>query len=329
MKKKKLLTLTLLIILMLALISVYLIINSVNRAREERKAAESSSEEAGVPLFSVSADDIAEFSYEKDGVTVSAVRIGDKWRLSDDEKFPLKQSMAESIASGIASIATQRSVESGDDADFGLDEPSLTVLMATSEGDTYMVEFGDVNSFNSNTYIRYNGSVYMVKDELSSLCKTDRSSLIDITDAYPSALTSDSATSVQIIDCDGTTNTITDADGMSEIISIIKGAADFKDFAGYGLASEELDEYGVGEDALTVTLRYKTSVSSDGTSDTETQLDAYFSVRFGCGDDGEYYYAVPDGTMTYRTDEDTYRSILDYLHYTVPETESETEDSVL
>ncbi len=319
--------LAVLVLVMAALISAYLVISSVNRAKEEREAAESAAEEAGVPLFSMTADDIIGYTYEKSGVAVSVEKVGDEWQLSDDGKFPLKQSTAESIAAGIASLSTLRTVD-GDEADFGLDEPSLTVSVVTSGGASYKVEFGDVNTFNSNTYIRYNGSVYMIKDALSSLCKTDRSALIDITDSMPSALSADVLTSVQVTDTDGSTTTISDSDGMSGFFNIVKGAVTFKDFAGYGLDTDELDRYGVGDGALSVTFRYKTSASSDGTDTGDTQLDAYFTVRFGIGDDGEYYYAMPDGTVTYRTDESTYREICDYLDYTAPETESETSDAV-
>ena len=98
--------LAVLVLVMAALISAYLVISSVNRAKEEREAAESAAEEAGVPLFSMTADDIIGYTYEKSGFAVSVEKVGDEWQLSDDGKFPLKQSTAESIAAGIASLST-------------------------------------------------------------------------------------------------------------------------------------------------------------------------------------------------------------------------------
>lgn len=319
MKSKKAITLGILIVLLIALTATYAALTASNRAREEREAEEAENADAGVPLYEVEVSDIVTISYEKDSESISITRSGDTWCLVEDEKFPLKQTTCDSIAEKIAGISSKRSVEDGDEADFGLDEPVMTAAFSTANGESYTVEFGDVNSFNSCTYIRYDGRVYMIDDELTSLCKTDRTKLIDITDSFPSAIDDESVTAIELTDENGNTNTVTDSDGMSDLLEKIESVVTFKTYAGYGLSEDELDEYGVGSDAFTAKIRYKTSDSSD----SDTQLDAYFTVRFGSGVDSGYYYALPDGTMTYATNKEAFSEIAEYMDYTAPESESE------
>lgn len=135
-------------------------------------------EEAGIPLFSVSADALDTIAYQ-DGDTDVALTKGDDgvWTLDSDTLLPIDQTVVEELAANITGMTALR--ELGDDADvdsMGFATPEMSISF-TSGSDSYTLTVGDQNSMTNSYYARLGdaGPVYTVSiSDLSSLCKTPK-----------------------------------------------------------------------------------------------------------------------------------------------------------
>ncbi|MCI9449715.1 MAG: DUF4340 domain-containing protein [Clostridiales bacterium] len=324
MKKKNIILLAVLVAITAALLVTYFALNSA----ADKKAAQSEADNAEnlIALADYSADDIDGIKYTVGEKSETFVIRDGVWYLEDDEKFPLKQDILTALAKSMSSLAASRTVDKNeveDESALGFNEPKA--IINVSLGDvTYEYEFGAVNSFNSQTYLKTGDAVYMIDDKITSTLKTEHADLIDIKDKFPSEAQSEPV-SVTVRDADGRENIISDTDGMQKLTKIISSLMAKKDYALYGLGSEELTEQGITDDSASVTVKYKTSVSSD--TGENTKIDAVFKIFFGKDADGNYVYAVQDGSMTYNVSESDLTDIFEYIDYTSPETETaETEE---
>lgn len=169
MNKKKLLPLCILAGVVVVLALILAMLTLFGGAAEE---------EAGIPLFSVSADALDTIAYQ-DGDTDVALTKGDDgvWTLDSDTLLPIDQTVVEELVANITGMTALR--ELGDDADvdsMGFATPEMSISF-TSGSDSYTLTVGDQNSMTDSYYARLgdDGPVYTVSiSDLSSLCKTPK-----------------------------------------------------------------------------------------------------------------------------------------------------------
>lgn len=125
-------------------------------------------EEEGVALATPA--DTARLEWTSDGVTLALVKEDDSWSYADDGAFPLNQDVPEEMTGALSGLTASRVLEEPETlADYGLDDPSLTITATDEDGTAYTFAIGDQNEVTQEYYLLYNGDeskVYLVDSAL-------------------------------------------------------------------------------------------------------------------------------------------------------------------
>lgn len=168
---------------------------ALSRYNEEQESAQDAGAEADENV--VELEDIQRIDVAFEGERVSMQREGDAWIDVDDPAFPLDATYPEQMASALAQVTSTRSV-TGDLAEYGLDEPQLTISVTDAAGEVTTLLVGDRNGVTGLYYARLDGSetVYTIaSSEVSPFMRT-RYEMIE-TEAFPTVAT-DSVTRVTL-----------------------------------------------------------------------------------------------------------------------------------
>ena len=104
-------------------------------SKEEK--TESSEEESKTEVFSVKTDDIKSLEFIVDKKEVTFEKKDDSWVKKDETAFPVNQTTLDSAASAIEKVEADRVLEDVEDlTEYGLDSPSNTITVDTSDGTT-------------------------------------------------------------------------------------------------------------------------------------------------------------------------------------------------
>lgn len=198
-------------------------------------------------------------------------RDGDGWLYDDDEAFPvdgekIQELLGQFEAFGAAFVITD--VE--DYAQYGLDEPTCTIDLTA--GDTgYTIKLGDFSQMDEERYVDIgDGSVYLVSDDPMDQFEVELSDLIDDdelpdfeqvshitfagTQSYTVTREEDSGKSYSDEDVyfnqDGRP---LDTERVNSYLSTISGLST-DEYVTYNATDEELEQYGMNDPELTVTV---------------------------------------------------------------------------
>ena len=120
-------------------------------SKEEK--TESSEEESKTEVFSVKTDDIKSLEFIVDKKEVTFEKKDDSWVKKDETAFPVNQTTLDSAASAIETVEADRVLENVDNlTEYGLDSPSNTITVDTSDGTTKF-NIGDENTSTNQYYI--------------------------------------------------------------------------------------------------------------------------------------------------------------------------------
>ena len=298
-KKNKALPLLILVVILIALIGAYVLLQGM----QKDEGAEDEADTVTIQLADFAKDSIASITYGGEE-KITILNASGVWYLEGDEKFPLNQTLASKMAESIVGLSASKAVESEDLTEFGLDTPELEVNVKLTNGEEYIYSIGDVNSFNSMTYILTAGRVYMFTDSFSTNFAYDKDELMVISDAFPTDITDESIKSVTLRDADGAEKSY---DSTEATLSDIKKCFSFTDVNAYGLSEDEMASLGFNENGAAVVIKYSTA--TDTSTDAAT-LEATFTILLGEAD-GVRVYALKDGDMTYTVDSDLFDSIFE------------------
>ncbi len=301
MKKKRLIPLIVLCAALALVIALYAALSAYN---DENAAAADSTDgkESPVSVISVSEADITTIAYKSEKLDISLEKKNDRWIFPDDAAFPVDNAKVSKMISAVSSLTAQRTLDGTDAESYGLDEPKLTVTFKLAESE-YQLTLGDTNSYNSLSYLGFDGKVYMISDTLSSVFDVSKDDLFAVDDAFPSELTADSVSAVEIT-VNGETVTVSDSDGIGELVHALQKYCSFAKPEGYGLDEDGLAEYGIGEASPRVSVSY-----------TVASAKAVFDILFGESSDGKPCYTLPGSITTYSMDSEGYREIMNYIYY--------------
>lgn len=332
-KKNKALPLLILVAVLLVLVIGYLALSSANAKREAEEAAAAATDTT-IMLAEMDATAITQLRYrygENDWITLA--QSGGVWTLAEDAHYPLNQTTAAGLGSAIASIGAIRTVDEGEAADYGLDEPICEIHVSYGEGTTYKYAIGDRNSFNDAYYFRDDdGAFYMIASGLLTYFQTDLDDMlvldtalatlsngdivsVTVTDGEKSSTYTQTATEVE--DEDGNTTTAYDAD-VTALYDLFC-ELDLQSWADYYADSTEMAEtYGI-DGTKSLTLTYKKAVSVNAGTETTastsqtTKVDATYTISFGQSVDGQVYYSPKGSTIVYTAADDVVDGIFAYL----------------
>lgn len=329
-KKNKALPLFILVGVLLVLVIGYAALSSANAKKEAEEAA-AAAEDTTIMLAEMDATAITELRYrygENDWITLN--QSGGVWTWAEDAHYPLNQTTAAGLGSAIASIGAIRTVDEGEAADYGLDEPICEIHVSYGAGTTYKYAIGDRNSFNDAYYFRDDdGAFYMIASGLLTYFQTDLDDMLVLDTALSTVSDGDivsvtvtdgeksntyTQTATEETDEDGNTTTVYDADVTALYDRFCE--LDLRAWADYYADSTDMAEtYGI-DSTRSLTLTYKKAVSVNsgtettfGTSQT-TKVDATYTIYFGSTADGQVYYSPKGSTIVYTAAADVVEGIL-------------------
>lgn len=308
-KKKKWLPLLVLVLLLAVLIIAYSAVTAANRKAAEEEANSANSENAVEMIAEYDSADAVTLSYtsKNTGETLSFVKKNGKWQYSEDEHFPLNQSIAEAMAGAISSIGVERSIDEGGPELYGLDDPAYIFNISYSDGTSREYKVGDMNSFNSEYYFMTGSRIYMISGNLLSYFNYSLYDMLEA-DSFPSDIDTDYISSISVKTPDGDI-TVSDSESAAELYKYI-AQLNFTDCADY-YAENAADEYGIdGTAGVAVSYKRAVSVSDESGAASTTRIDAVYNIYFGSADDeGRVYYSPAGSNMVYRMSGELYSNI--------------------
>ena len=255
---------------------------------KEEKTESSSEEESKTEVFSVKTDDIKSLEFIVDKKETTFEKKDDSWVKKDETAFPVNQTTLDSAASAIEKVEADRVLKKVDDlTEYGLDSPSNTVTVDTSDGTTKF-NIGDENTSTNQYYISKDdddSTVYVVAaDTVTPFMKSlydyaqgedfptiDSSTVKKVQvsedkDSYVLEENSDGAT--WDVSSDGSSDKETaDTTAAGNVTSGLGNFA-YDQFVNYN--AEDLSQYGLDKPYATITVDYQEEVKDDSTDSTES-----------------------------------------------------------
>ena len=255
---------------------------------KEEKTESSSEEESKTEVFSVKTDDIKSLEFIVDKKETTFEKKDDSWVKKDETAFPVNQTTLDSAASAIEKVEADRVLKKVDDlTEYGLDSPSNTVTVDTSDGTTKF-NIGDENTSTNQYYISKDdddSTVYVVAaDTVTPFMKSlydyaqgedfptiDSSTVKKVQvsedkDSYVLEENSDGAT--WDVSSDGSSDKETaDTTAAGNVTSGLGNFA-YDQFVNYN--AEGLSQYGLDKPYATITVDYQEEVKDDSSDSTDS-----------------------------------------------------------
>lgn len=310
-KKNPILTLCLLALALAALLIGYKVLAGVN---DRREAAEAEAAAAGEDTVTVAAFDPAdmtalEYRYGSGEVLRFEV-VNGAWRYAADPRFPLDAQALASMGTSVSSIAAVRTVDEGEPADYGLDEPVCEVTAEYGGAGRHVYKTGDYNSFAGAYYLMADGDIYLVSSNLTSVFSKSLDDLI-VRDTIPASewTTREYVSSVTVRDGDAE-RVITDAEEIDGILTELSRVY-LRTVADYFTEEEEREAAGLdGSRAVTVAYRKAVSTSDSEGNSTTNYLDTSYTLLFGNEGETGTYASPLTSTILYEVDAETVSGLL-------------------
>lgn len=338
MNKKRIITLSILVITAAIMFGVYYFVSNTKFDDENNTSPVSTSK----VLISENYADIVKLSFRVNNGDLLDFRRGTDgvWHYINDESFPVDPNSLNDMAMAISSVSASREIEEGNTGEFGLDDTALMIHAEFGSGGHYDLMIGNENSFNSSTYLLFEGEkVYMFSDSISEKFDKTLYDLIKLDDPEADVDTN-YLDSIVIKDGSGNTNTISDTAGIRAAFAQ-SDVYDCLDWVKYAVSEADFAEYGINPDSARMIINYKAAVAatdSNGNAIT-TRVPRTYEIIFGnsftssdgLGNESEYvYYTVTGSTILYKISISAFNETMEYLSY-APENEdkdTETPDEV-
>ncbi|MEG2174192.1 MAG: DUF4340 domain-containing protein [Oscillospiraceae bacterium] len=122
-----------------------------------------------IPLHLPDADSISEISWTRDDMTLTLAREGEGWRYVGDDRFPLDESMAQTMLTTLSTLSASREIPDVTDfARYGLKHPTIVIRTVTADGTATTLALGDQSALTGEYYMTRDGGdcVYLVGEAL-------------------------------------------------------------------------------------------------------------------------------------------------------------------
>ena len=259
---------------------------------KEEQTESSSEEENKTEVFSVKTDDIKSLEFIVDKKETTFEKKDDSWVKKDETAFPVNQTTLDSAASAIEKVEADRVLKKVDDlTEYGLDSPSNTITVDTSDGTTKF-NIGDENTSTNQYYITKDdddNTVYVVAastvtpfmDSLYDYAQGEDFPTIDSSTVKKVQVSEDKDSYVLEENSDGATWDVS-GDGSSDKESADTTAAGnvtsglgsfaFDQFVNYN--AEDLSQYGLDKPYATITVDYQEEVEDTSSDSSESDSTA-------------------------------------------------------
>ena len=259
---------------------------------KEEQTESSSEEENKTKVFSVKTEDIKSLEFIVDKKETTFEKKDDSWVKKDETDFPVNQTTLDSAASAIETVEADRVLENVDNlTEYGLDSPSNTITVDTSDGTTKF-NIGDENTSTNQYYITKDdddSTVYVVAastvtpfmDSLYDYAQGEDFPTIDSSTVKKVQVSEDKDSYVLEENSDGATWDVS-SDGSSDKETADTTAAGnvtsglgnfaFDQFVDYN--AEDLSKYGLDNPYATITVDYQEEVEDTSSDSSESDSTA-------------------------------------------------------
>ena len=306
--KKRSTVLIILIAVMAVIIAAYFIISSMT---DKNIAPPMTIETDPFKIVDEKPATIKALTFTHDGETLEFEfsDIAYKWYYKYDNKFPVEQSILQTMATVVSTIPAVRVIEETRDnfAQYGLDKPFMTVS-ATFQPEkesphTWGYNVGNFNEFNSTYYFNIDGTdtVYAVTGAFVPFFDYGLLDLA-VADTIPPFTTA--TFNIVSVDIDGAV--ITDVAALADV------AAAFTKIVPGKPVMYEYDEELIILNNVVVDYTEAVSVANeDGSISTSVNAEKKFICRFGHDiDDGKTYMTINDSGLGYLVSTDAVNVLL-------------------
>ena len=297
MKKSK----SLLVLLAVLVLAVALFLTATLLAeRESENGDDLPSTE--IVYIDVDEEAVSSFSYTDKEKSFRISHSGNTYTLTDDEAFPLDQTIASYMATTVANITFLRQFDAEvDTSEFGFDDDAAVITATYTDGTDLHLTLGNYNKYADAYYCRLeNGTVYLIDSTFTDyFAYSIKDLLLDETVTAPANGLSD-VTKIELAYRDGSAfsyvyvlaetdedgeetaaalwqkvsadGTVLDGDHTETVTEIYNELFKVKltDWVDYNAVGDRLADYGLDTPHLTVTVRYTKTVEIAGDDATST-----------------------------------------------------------
>ena len=236
-------------------------------------------------ILSLSADDVTALSWTTEEETLAFHKDG-TWLYDSDEAFPVDEDKITEMLDLFSEFGASFQIENVEDyGQYGLDDPVCTIDL-TAGDQSYEIKLGDFSQMDEERYVDIgDGNVYLVSTDPMDTFDVELSDLI-LDDEIP---TFDQVSHITFAGSENYTVTYSEDSGKSYSsddvyynpegepldTSLVESylsslsSVDLSTYVTYNATADELEEYGMNDPELTVTVDYSTADEEDEeTSDT-------------------------------------------------------------
>ena len=296
--------------------------------------------EAAITVAALNKDDIQSLRWVDKNSNLTLERSGDIWKYKDDpDKFPLDPSVPQTMLTALEKVTASRQItETGTLSEYGLDQPTLTIVAVTKDGKEHRFTIGNQNSVTYQYYL-------MCDDDSSKIWMTDQNlskafgySLNDMAkkEELPSFGTvrglsvsgENTQFSMTYVDDSssifynkeyhwfvdqGGKELAADTDKATALNEKVTGLA-WDSCVNYNATDDMMEKFGLGASATKVNLKYTaaqaTAAGETKSADTTSTEVNNFSLLIGKQTDSGRYAALEGSHMVYLISEDTASSLV-------------------
>lgn len=268
-KKKK-------IYFLLAILVVVSVITIIVSNSEEKKEDIKTN---GEVVLEINPGDVTNLSWTIDSKTLSFTK-DDSWAYDDDNNYPLDDTKISDLLGIFKSFSSTFVIENVTDySQYGLSNPKCTINITTADKD-YTIKLGNISKMDEQRYVDIgDGNVYLTASDPYESYNIELSSLI-LNDTIPSfkevtsitfkgnqnyTITKEDGTSICDDDKYFTDGNSLDNDLVDNYISTIKNL-DLYNCVSYNVSEQELEEYGLNNPELTITVGYTSKEGEENQS---------------------------------------------------------------
>ncbi|MBO4413507.1 MAG: DUF4340 domain-containing protein, partial [Clostridia bacterium] len=181
-------------VILVAAIAVLLIAKGIAK-REEQNTPEDTGASEPISLVEFSSDIVSRVSYVSEKGEVSVDKDGDSYYLTSDRAFPLDQTVGASLVSDALGLKAKGSISpTGTTEEYGLENPSKSVVITLKNGGKTTVAIGDFNPYSDVWYARIDGggAIYLLETDITECFEMSLDDMIknETFTAPPSGLSS-------------------------------------------------------------------------------------------------------------------------------------------
>lgn len=203
-KKKRGVTLVALLLVLVLLIAAY-VVYDIYEGKQADKETTATEDEDTIDVLTVASEELQSIYYKNDKAELTLVKDSEGvWRNESNQEVPLNSTYTDKMASVLDTVtATKLVAENASDlSEYGLDEPSLTVIITKTDGAKVTIIVGDESPLGDSYYISIDGAstVYLIGNSLVSAYDYTEVALTEVASA-PS-ITAENITHVLVEDTD-------------------------------------------------------------------------------------------------------------------------------